>query len=261
MQERDPGPRRTARPHWGARFASRLRRPGAASGACPAGRPELIAELILVFLFILPPTLLAQFVLDSPGGPPVSFTTVAMTSIARDVALLGLVLFLVWRNGEPWSAIGWTRRRVGREILLGIGLFPLFVLVSAFVQRLLIAIGLPVAERLPAFLQATGGTAGTILALVLVLVVAVAEETVFRGYLMNRFLRLRGSLTLAVAASTLLFAIGHAYQGAVGVLTVTVAGALLALIYVWRSSLVAPTTIHVLQDLMAIVIVPWALRS
>jgi membrane protease YdiL (CAAX protease family) len=53
-----------------------------------------------------------------------------------------------------------------------------------------------------------------------------------------------------------IFSLGHGYEGSAGVVTVGVMGAVFALVYLWRRSLVAPMMMHFLQDFIGIVLVP-----
>ncbi len=64
------------------------------------------------------------------------------------------------------------------------------------------------------------------------------------------------SMGAAVISSSLVFSIGHGYEGTVGLATVGVMGVVLALVYLWRKSLVAPMVLHFLQDFIGIVLVP-----
>jgi hypothetical protein len=64
------------------------------------------------------------------------------------------------------------------------------------------------------------------------------------------------SMGTAAIASSLIFSIGHGYEGTAGLATVGVMGIALALVYLWRGSLVAPMAIHFLQDFVGIVLVP-----
>jgi len=86
--------------------------------------------------------------------------------------------------------------------------------------------------------------------------VALTEETIFRGYLILRLRAVRRSSVLAVVLSAAIFSLGHGYEGTAGVMTVGVMGAIFAIIYLWRKSLVAPIVMHFLQDFVGIVLVP-----
>jgi membrane protease YdiL (CAAX protease family) len=96
-----------------------------------------------------------------------------------------------------------------------------------------------------------------LLSFFLVIIVAIAEETIFRGYLLLRFQEVRLTPSTAVLCSALIFSLGHGYEGASGVVTVGFMGAVFALVYFWRGSLVAPMVMHFLQDFIGIVLAPW----
>jgi membrane protease YdiL (CAAX protease family) len=185
-----------------------------------------------------------------------SFVLTAVATIFRDLGLVGLILFFLWRNGENVERIGLSLRRAGREAALGVALFVPSVFGTALLEWGLLRLGLSrPATPTPSFLAAKG-SAEFLLAAVLVVVVAVAEETIFRGYLMLRFRTLLRSPALAVALSSVIFSLGHGYEGSAGLATVGVMGAIFAIIYLWRRNLVAPIVMHFLQDFLSIVLLP-----
>ena len=51
-------------------------------------------------------------------------------------------------------------------------------------------------------------------------------------------------------------AVGHGCEGSAGLVTVGVMGAVFALVYLWRRSLVAPIVMHFLQYFLSIVLLP-----
>ncbi len=110
--------------------------------------------------------------------------------------------------------------------------------------------------RAPSLVSEPGWADPGPLAFVLVVVVATAEETIFRGYLLLRLEAVSQSTTVAVILSAVIFSLGHGYEGGAGVVTVGVMGVIFALVYIWRRSLVAPITMHFLQDFLAIVLLP-----
>jgi membrane protease YdiL (CAAX protease family) len=217
------------------------------------GRTEQLFE-VSVFLFLIVPSMALSFLAIKQGD--LGFTITAVATILRDLALVGLILFFLWRNGEAVTQIGWTLRHGWRDVALGIALFiPVFVGAN-FLDRLLQAAGFSAPSTpQPAFLTARGPLQ-LMLALALVSVVAVAEETIFRGYLILRFHAITSSLTTAVVLSAIVFSLGHGYEGTSGVITVGSMGAVFAVVYLWRKSLVAPITMHFLQDFLGIVLLP-----
>lgn len=214
---------------------------------------EQLVELS-VFLFLIVPSMALSFFAVKQGS--LSFVLVAIATILRDLALVSLIVFFLWRNGEPTDGIGWTFRNVRLDIALAIGVFILLFLGSSLLESALKAAGLSTPSTpLPSFL-AGKGAAEFVLASFMIVVVAFAEETIFRGYLILRFKAVTGSLPAAILLSAVVFSLGHGYEGSAGVITVGVMGLLFALVYVWRQSLVAPMAMHFLQDFISIVLVP-----
>ena len=209
-------------------------------------------ELGVFLLLIVPPIALASLA----GGSPHAFAISTVATILHDVALTALILFFVWTAGEPLASIGWTTRHLGREIALGVVLFLPMLAVLAAVGWLLHAAGLGAPHPPPAgFVPHAPGERA--FASLLVAVVAVAEETMFRGYLLLRLAAVTRSTAAAVALSTLVFAAAHTYEGPAGVVAVAVLAIVFARIYLWRKSLVAPIVLHFLQDFLGLVIAPW----
>lgn len=227
--------------------------------ATPAGRPPDVpprtiqrVELAVFLILIIPPAVLSTFALQPST---LRFTWVAVSSIVNDLALCCLVMYFVWRNGESPASLGWRTHNAWREIALGAILFIPFSIVTSVFELALRGMGVPAPRHAPVFLIPTG--AGDIaLAFLFLLVVAVAEETIFRGYLILRFRALTGSTAQAVLYSAAVFAIGHGYEGASGIATVALMGGLFAVIYLWRGNLIAAMAIHFLQDFVGVILAP-----
>lgn len=209
---------------------------------------------MLVFLFLIVPSMLLSFLVVRQGG--LGFVVTAWATIGRDLGLVSLIMFFLWRNGERVGRIGWTLEQGAREAALGAGLFILLFGGTALVESLLRSVGVPGPATLrPQFLTARG-PAELGLAVALVVVVAAAEEIIFRGYLILRLSTVTRRPAVAALLSAIIFSLGHGYEGAAGVITVGVMGLGLAAVYVWRRSLLAPIVMHFLQDFGGIVLLP-----
>lgn len=207
-----------------------------------------------VFLFLILPSMALSFLAIKQGGLP--FPLVAVATILRDLSLVSLILYFIWRNGEPVAAIGWTRRKPAREVAIGVALFvPLFFAAAALAQ-FLVGQGFSSPKTPLPDLFSISGRWNLLLAALLVSIIAISEETIFRGYLIRRLAAVSRSRWAAVILSAAIFSIGHGYEGSAGVLTVGVLGLIFALVYLWRGSLIAPITMHFLQDFLAIVLLP-----
>ena len=216
-------------------------------------RTEQLIEMA-VFLFLIVPSLVLSFFMIKQGS--MSFMLTAVSIILRDAALVSLILFLLWHNGESIDRIGWSFRNGWRDVALGLGLFLPLLYGTGLLERALQAGGFSAPSTpLPSFLTAKG-TAESLMASLLVIVVAIAEETMFRGYLILRLKAVTASPAAAVVLSAVIFALGHGYEGSAGVVTVGVMGLVFAVIYLWRKSLIAPIVMHFLQDFISIILLP-----
>jgi membrane protease YdiL (CAAX protease family) len=166
-----------------------------------------------------------------------------------------LIIFFIWRNREPFRRIGWRFAGRRRDVVIGLVLFIPVTFVARLLDLGLEHIGLKgPSGKLPSFLFPHGPWQ-IALAVLMVLVVAWSEETMFRGYLILRLSAATRSVFWAVVLSTIIFALGHGYEGLAGMITVAYLGLVFALVYVWRRSLVAPMVMHFLQDFTSIIIV------
>ena len=71
---------------------------------------------ISVFLFLIVPSMALSFFAVKKGV--LSFTLMAWATILRDLALVSLIFYFLWRNGEPKRNLGWTSKNVWRDILI-----------------------------------------------------------------------------------------------------------------------------------------------
>lgn len=85
---------------------------------------------------------------------------------------------------------------------------------------------------------------------VLAITAGICEELLFRGF-MIWYLQHWMGLIQAALLSSLLFGIGHAYQGLRGILTTGLVGAFMAAVYLFSGSIYLCMLIHALMDLYA----------
>jgi uncharacterized protein len=229
-----------------------------AAGAPPPNlRTRQLLE-VLVFLFLIVPSLVLSFL--APQQLKAGFNLVAWGTILRDLSLVCLLAYLLWRDGEPMTRVGWNARDLSKEVAIGLLLFFPLLAGTSFLAQYLRTIGFSGQPKsLGGFLTPQSAPQFA-LAFVLVLVVAVAEETIFRGYLIPRFEFLTRSRVAAVLLSSAIFSVGHGYEGTAGVATVGILGLAFAAVYLWRRSLVAPIVMHFMQDFIAIIAIPLAAR-
>lgn len=209
---------------------------------------------LIVFLFLIVPSMALSFFAAEEGD--IGFVIVAVGTILRDIALVLLIFYFLWRNRESLGLIGWRTEHIWTEVGLGVLLFLPVSMSASWLEMLLLKFGLKSPQGPPAWITNAGELTIATLGFFLASVVAISEETIFRGYLIHRFRRFVGK-GWAVFFSTLIFMLGHGYEGSAGLVTVGYLGLMFAVIYVWRGSLAAPMVMHFLQNFLGIVVFPY----
>ena len=153
------------------------------------------------------------------------------------IVLLAFASLSFWLRGLNWSAVGLRKPKNWRKV-------PLLAIVSAVVICLIVNLVFgPVVERLAGNSPSNTrfeNVRGNLPALIGWLSVAwtlaaFGEEMIFRGYFMNRIVDLSGNgragWISALLLSSLLFGMGHGYQGLAGAIGTTEIGLLLGALY------------------------------
>ena len=224
--------------------------------------------------------------LTSPGGaddPPTEigerfaarlrgFGPLGILSIL--IVLAGNVLFLplsailalvwAWLSRTPWREIGYIRPKSWvRTIVIGLVFGAAFKLVmKALVMPLL---GAPAINQ--AFHFLVGNTAALPGILFLIIVGAgFGEETLFRGYLFERFGKLFGestwAKTLTVVITSVWFGVIHyPFQGLAGAEQATIVGLVFGTIFALRRQIWILIIAHIAFDLMAVAIIYYDLET
>jgi membrane protease YdiL (CAAX protease family) len=179
---------------------------------------------------------------------------------------LSAILVLVWArlSGTPWRELGYVRpkswvRAVAIGIVFGVALK---LVMKAIVMPLL---GAPPINEAYHFLA--GNTAALPGMLWLIIVGAgFGEETVFRGYLFERFGKLFGpsawARTLTVLLTSAWFGIIHyPVQGLPGAEQATIFGLVFGTIFVLRRQIFFLMVAHVAFDLTALALIYWDVEA
>jgi len=202
----------------------------------------ILGEALLIFLVLFLPGYIAQPI---PAASASIVTVRAMLqSVALGVPQVLLILHLLRVQADvPLEHFGLYR--LGRRDVLRAA--------AAFVGSLALAAPLVAALALVPALRAFGATGyrwslssawELPLALAFGLTAGYREELFFRAYLLGRFDQVGIPRAAGVAASTALFALGHFYEGALGVALALVLGLYFAFVYLRSRSLHVPAVAH-----------------
>jgi membrane protease YdiL (CAAX protease family) len=175
-----------------------------------------------------------------------------------------LVLGWAWISRTPWREIGYVQPKSWlRTVAIGIVFGATLKLVmKALVMPLF---GAPAINQ--AFHYLVGNRAALPGILFLVIVGAgFGEETVFRGYLFERFGRLLGestwAKTLTVVLTSAWFGVIHyPFQGLAGAQQATLVGLIFGTIFAIKRQIFPLIIAHIAFDLVAVAIIYWDIET
>jgi uncharacterized protein len=206
------------------------------------------------------------FAANLRGFGPLGILAILVIIAGQVVAPLSAVLILVWawRSHTPWREIGYVRSNSWtRTVAVGI------VFGSAF-KFVMKAIVMPLLGAEPinqAYHYLAGNRAALPAAIYTMIVVAgFGEETLFRGYMFERFGKLFGSgawaKTLIVVLTSVLFGLAHyTVQGLAGVEQAFITGVVFGTIFAVTARIFVLMVAHAAFDLTALAIIYWNLES
>lgn len=175
-----------------------------------------------------------------------------------------LVLGWAWLSRTPWPEIGYARPKSWlRTLAIGIVFGAAFKLVmKALVMPLF---GAPPINQAFHFLVGNAAALPGILFLVIV-GAGFGEETLFRGYLFERFGKLFGTSawakTLTVVVTSMWFGLIHyPLQGLAGAEQATIVGLVFGTIFALKRQIFPLIIAHIAFDLMAVAIIYWDLET
>lgn len=183
-----------------------------------------------------------QFVKPAGAAPPQARMITYVTTLILEWVLFVYVYLgeklsrgtrAVQRIGGRWATMG----DFGIDIAVAVGVWIAFVVVGATLNLLLKPAGAKVvAELIPHSLPELA------VWIVLSATAGFCEEYVFRGYLQTQFRAITDSVWVAVVIQSLVFGVGHGYQGITEMAIIFVYGLLFGSVAAWRKSL-RPTMI------------------
>lgn len=193
--------------------------------------------------------------LDDPAAAVLgSDRLLAANVVATHGLLLAVLAGLVWVAGVPGSALG-VASVTADDIAAGIALGVVLAVGNEASARLADRVGLDHDERLRSRLAPDAPGGWLVLLLVVLPLVAAAEELLFRGALLGGIAAGFGlPMWGLVVASSVLFGLGHGLQGQAGVVVTAGLGLVLATAFVLTSSLAVVVIAHYLVNAIEFVV-------
>ncbi len=190
---------------------------------------------------------------------------VPLALLSMPVAWL-LIWGLLWFRRSGWKEFGLRRPQSWvRTVLFGLGgAVALHIIVGVILGPLIIRLTGQQVDT-SRFDPLRGNLSALISGLVIVWTfAALGEEMIFRGYLMNRlaglFKRKRLGWIVGLIISSVIFGLGHSYQGISGIMLTGIVGIVYALAYLAaRCNLWVPILIHGIYDSSAFMFIFFSL--
>ena len=178
---------------------------------------------------------------------------VVLLSLIDTAALIGLIFFFLHAHHERPRDVLLGSRRAWPDVVLGLMLvsvaFFVGVTVLAVIQKT--APSLHTVARNPLEDLIRRGRDAWLFALVVVVAGGVREE-IQRAFLLSRFTRSLGGPWIGVLVTSAAFGAGHLVQGRDAAIATGTLGALWAVVYLARGSVLAPMVSHAGFDLIEI---------
>lgn len=178
---------------------------------------------------------------------PTMAQSLAAAALETVALVAGIYLFGVRRKGMGWQILG-IRPISGVWIMITLAVSFIAIPLTAIITLLItLALGLPLENPQLDFLLPEGINLFTAMLMILLagILVPIAEELIFRGFLYN-FLKERWGVWPGVFISSLIFGIIHG-NIIVG-LTAFLLGILLAIVYEYSRSLWASILVHAINN-------------
>ena len=206
------------------------------------GARSLLGEALLLFLVLFLPGYLAQP--SAAAGAQVDTVRAMLESVLLAVPQVLMIIHLLSLQGDvPLEHFGLYRPRPRDAAGAVLALAGALVLAAPLVAALAMV---PALRELGAagYRWSLRSAWELPLALTFGLAAGYREELYFRAYLLGRFQQAGIPRVAGVAASTMLFALGHLYEGLLGVALALVMGVYFSLVYLRSRSLHVPAVAH-----------------
>jgi membrane protease YdiL (CAAX protease family) len=185
----------------------------------------------------------------------------------RGALIILLLLLLLRADGQPLASIGIVRKGALRELVastwMTAGAFGVQIAVAIPIAILGVLTGIMnrEASQRTETLGVIAGQGSIAEFMVAVVVAAAFEEVAFRGFLTPRMRVLTGSWPVAIVVISVVFGLGHVYEGALAVGQTAFLGVYFSVLLLARRRLLGPTLAHAGFNTVMLLLVRLLLQS
>ena len=218
-------------------------------------RPQAVLDVLLALLLVLAASLFAALL--APGLPSVPGAPAVVTPLLQGAVILAGLYWLLGRRGQGWRQIGFRRPQlvdVGRAGLALLAVFAVNASLALAVTYLLPHVMDAHQDRLSEVAQLLVGDLPLVVVAGTMLFVGFYEEALARGFLLRRCQILLKGVWAPVLISSMLFGLGHFYQGWFGVIQTTLVGIVFARLVIYWGTLWPVILAHAALNTIALLI-------
>lgn len=196
--------------------------------------------------------------LDHPTTPviPTSFSELAGRIILNKVVTFAILSLLLHLEQQGWEGVGVSRRDWARHVGIGVGIgLAMFLFLNVGLTAALEAVIPRPTQQGPSILSFFAQWSNLIIWLPIGVFGGGVVEELERIFVFTRFEQWLGrpGLVLGVILSSVMFGVGHLYQGVGAAVSTAVSGVVFALVFLRRRSALEAMTAHAFSDVLAMV--------
>jgi uncharacterized protein len=160
------------------------------------------------------------------------------------------LLWIMHRHDLSISDLGENMGNVNLTIIATIVLLSVFMVMVYFNVRQLRQMNLDKLEvelrPLKKFIP--NNRTESIVFILIAFTAGICEELLYRGWLQNLLAYGTGSVWIGLVLAAVIFGLGHAYQGKMGIVQTGIIGLIFGVVFIFTKSLVASQILHVIVD-------------
>jgi membrane protease YdiL (CAAX protease family) len=197
-----------------------------------------------------------QIVSQHPDAPlPAHFSDLVWRIVRSKIIVLAALFLLLRLEGEGFKGLGLSGHKwpqhLGLGLLFGLAMFVALNVVLGSVMNSLLPRAAASGPSILTFFKEPGNLLAW---LPIGIFGGGVVEELQRIFIFTRFEKWLGrpGLILGIVLSSVMFGLGHRYQGLGTAISTAVSGVLFALVYLRRRSALEPITAHAFSDVLAI---------
>jgi hypothetical protein len=210
-------------------------------------RTHLTWEILLLFCAFFLPGYVSQA--ENPGARFADLPAVTSAYLIMAIPQVLLILYIIGIRKEAtlseFGVVAPDRRDPLRVLIVYAGVFALLI------PFLIVSMLLPASARsvvLGGYRWSLRGASQLPIAFIFSIVSGYREELFFRSYLLTRLSQLGAPEAFSVAATAVLFSLGHLYEGPMGIAITALQGVYLAIVFLRLKNLHVIAAVHGLYN-------------